>query len=149
MAEQRELHGKAQTIGSAAPACHKILVRSRERVMTGQGVRIAGHAQQQPAFLVCQQLSARQDHPPCLKTVHHDCGNPQFEGRILWTMPRFAGCVVSVLGAIAHFQRRLNRRTNRARIAGPAPAVNAPGVSPSIPTRSPPRTQTGESWVDR
>ena len=64
MAEQRELHGKAQTIGSAAPACHKILVRSRERVMTGQGVRIAGHAQQQPAFLVCQQLSARQDHPP-------------------------------------------------------------------------------------
>jgi hypothetical protein len=64
MAEQRELHGKAQTIGSTAPACHKILVRSRECVMAGQGVRIAGHAQQQPAFLVCQQLSVRQNHPP-------------------------------------------------------------------------------------
>jgi hypothetical protein len=27
--------------------------------MAGQGVRIAGHAQQQPAFLVCQQFAER------------------------------------------------------------------------------------------
>jgi hypothetical protein len=42
----------------------KILVRSGEGVMARQAVRIAGHAEQEPPLLVCQQLLAPQGGSP-------------------------------------------------------------------------------------
>jgi predicted site-specific integrase-resolvase len=50
MAQQRQLHGKAQTIGNAAAARHKILIGSGKGVMPRQGVRITRHAKEQPAL---------------------------------------------------------------------------------------------------
>ena len=52
MAYQRQLHGKAQAIGGAAPARHEVLVGSGKGVVPRQGVRITRHAKQQPAFFV-------------------------------------------------------------------------------------------------
>jgi hypothetical protein len=52
MAKQCELHSKAQTIGSAAPAHHEFLVESSEGVVPRESVRITRYAQQQPALLV-------------------------------------------------------------------------------------------------
>src|SRR5271166_2217442 len=47
-------------VGGTAAVAHKFLVRSGEGVMARQAVRIAGHAEQEPPLLVCQQLSAPQ-----------------------------------------------------------------------------------------
>ena len=59
MAQQGQLHGKAQAIGVAATARNEILIGSGKGVMTRQGVRITRHAKEQPAFFVGKQRSAR------------------------------------------------------------------------------------------
>src|SRR4051812_34235657 len=59
MAEQCELNGEAQTIGFTPPPRHEVLVGPGEGVVPRQSIRITGHAEQQPAFLIGQQLSTR------------------------------------------------------------------------------------------
>ena len=59
MPQQRELHRKAQPIRIAAPRGQKLPIRSGEAVVPRQRVGIAWRAEQQPALLLGQQLSAR------------------------------------------------------------------------------------------
>src|SRR3954469_17146515 len=59
MAEQCELNGEAQTIGFTPPPRHEVLVGSGEGVVPRQSIRITRRAEQQPAFLIGQQLSTR------------------------------------------------------------------------------------------
>jgi hypothetical protein len=64
MTQQRKLNGKAEPIGGTPAMADKFLVRSGEGVMARQAVRITGHAEQEPPFLVCQQLSTPQGGSP-------------------------------------------------------------------------------------
>jgi hypothetical protein len=59
MAQQGQLHGKAQAIGGAAAAHHEVLIGSGKDVMLRQGVRITRHAKEQLAFFVGKQRSTR------------------------------------------------------------------------------------------
>jgi len=59
MAQQGQLHGKAQAIGGAAAAHHEVLIGSGKDVTPRQGVRITRHAKEQLAFFVGKQRSAR------------------------------------------------------------------------------------------
>jgi hypothetical protein len=67
MAEQGELHGEAEAVGAAAAPRHELLVGPREREQARQVVRVGGHAQEHPALVVGQQLSARQGASPSRK----------------------------------------------------------------------------------
>ena len=93
MAQQRELHGKAEPIGIAAARGHKVPIgrgtgcsaapARRDR----SACRTAAGAPRRSAVVGAPQASPRP------KTVHRDCGRRAFTGRILWTEARRFGRV--------------------------------------------------------
>lgn len=88
MPQQRELHGEAQAIRVAAPHGQKLLVGSSEAVVARQCIRIVRHAEEQPARVLGQQLSARHRRLLRPRIVRRDRGRRPFRGRILWTEAR-------------------------------------------------------------
>jgi len=85
MPQQRELHGKAQAVRVPPPLGQERLVGSGEAVMACQRVRLPRHSEEQPAFVLGQQLSSHHRSLLRPKTVRHDYGRRAFTGRILWT----------------------------------------------------------------
>jgi hypothetical protein len=67
MAQQCELHGEAEPVGVITPTDHEILVRSGQAKVPRQAIGLERDAQEGPALVVSQQLSAHQGIPPSHK----------------------------------------------------------------------------------
>ena len=64
MAQQGQLHGEAQPVGGAAPACHEILVGPGEGVMSRQSIGVDRDTEQQPALFARRAMVGAPSSPP-------------------------------------------------------------------------------------
>ena len=55
MAQQGQLHGEAQPVGSAAPACHAILIGPGEGVLSRHGIGVGWDTEEQLALFAREQ----------------------------------------------------------------------------------------------
>jgi len=76
MAQQGKLHGIAETVGVAAAVGHQVQVRTGQGEPPCQGVGVGRDAQQRPALLVGQQLSACQSSSPVPQTPEMNIDGP-------------------------------------------------------------------------